>query len=163
VDILIQGNEVASSRTAGIGLYGAQEVRIINNTFVLSTPKEGIIQKGISAAVWEMVLIENNTIIGSANYGIDFGGWGISDNEVIIRRNILTDFGEVGIYDNSLNQGSVLIEYNVIRDNSNPYTSNYGIRTDFESNRWTIRYNEVFAGSITAISAPSSDVYENMD
>lgn len=162
VDILIKGNEVASSRKAGIGLYGAEECWIIDNTFVMSEPGAGIIQAGISVAVWDVVLIENNTITGSANYGIDFGGWDISSNQVTIRRNNIIDFGEIGIYDNSKKQGPALIEYNTIRDNSNPFRSSYGIMTGYTTNTWTIRYNEVVAGSIEAISAPSSYIYDNL-
>ena len=163
VDILIQGNELTSSQEAGIGIYGGKECQVIDNIIIMTDPGAGVIQTGLSVAVWDVDLIENNTITGSANYGIDFGGWDISNNQVTIRGNRVTDFGEIGIYDNSKKQGPVLIENNTILDNSNPFTSSYGIYTGYTNNAWTIRYNDVFAGSIAAISAPSSNIHDNLE
>jgi nitrous oxidase accessory protein NosD len=161
IDILIEGNHVTSRRKGGIGLFGAENARILNNVIVMLPPSSGS-QTGISAAVWTNLVIEGNDIRNAANYGIDSGGWSIGNNEIVIRNNTILDFGDVGIYDNGKKQGSAVIEDNVICDTNDPFTTNYGLRTDYEANSWVIRYNHVDAGSIAFISAPNSVVSDNV-
>jgi len=162
IDILIENNRITSSRKEAIGLFGAEDCRIINNVITSLPPSPNTIQCGISAAVWSSLVIEGNIISNPASYGIDFGGWSIGNNQIVIRNNTVTDFGNIGIYDNGKSQGLALIENNIIYDSNNPFESTYGIRTDFEANSWIIRYNRIYAGSVEHISAPNSEVYENI-
>lgn len=162
IDIAVDGNNIRSSHSVGIGFYGAQDCRAINNE-VTMIPSIEPVQSGISAAIWGTGLIEGNTIANALNYGIDFAGWELgSGSSITIRGNTILDFGDIGIYDDASNQGPVLIEDNKIWDRSKPFVSRYGIRTDYEANVWTIRNNYVYAGSISFISAPSSNIYNNI-
>jgi hypothetical protein len=160
-DIVVENNQVNTSYRVAIGFYGAQDSRAVNNS-VYFTGSSGGVQCGISAGIWGSGLIEGNTIVGSANYGIDFASWGIGNgHQITIRNNTLMDFNSIGIYDNNQNQGPVIVENNIIWDRRQPFVSTYGIRTAYTSNVWTIRYNSVYAGSSAYISAPRSNIYDN--
>jgi hypothetical protein len=161
-NIVVDGNKIITSSENGIGFYTSQDCRATNNEITMLPPRPGVTQVGILAVIRGTGLIENNTIINPANYGIDFAGWSVSSSSITIRGNTLLDFGDIGIYDSALNQGPILIENNTIWDRHVPFVSRYGIRTDNEGNRWTIRYNRVYAGSISFISAPRSNVYDNI-
>jgi parallel beta-helix repeat protein len=163
MNITVEGNKVNTSYKVGIGFYGAQDCQALNNEVYMTSPAEGVVQSGIAAGIWGTGLIENNTIVGSANYGINFAGWGMGGgSRITIRENTILDFGDVGIYDDAVNDGPVIVENNLIWDRREPFVSRFGIRTDYEANRWTIRYNRVYAGTVAFISAPSSQVYENI-
>lgn len=163
INIIVEKNKITTSSKVGIAFYGAKDSQAINNEIYMTAPVQGIVQCGISAAIWGTSIIEGNLIVDAANYGINFAGWqlGTSSNTTI-KGNTLLDFGDIGIYDDGLNQGWVLVENNTIWDRRTPFISKYGIRTDYEDNGWTIRYNRVYAGSITYISAPKSNVYGNI-
>jgi hypothetical protein len=162
INITVGKNKITTSGKVGIAFYGAQDSQALNNEIYMTTPAQSVVQSGISAAIWSNGVIEGNVIAGAANYGINFAGWRVGGgSQITIRGNTLIDFGDIGIYDDGLNQGPVLIENNTIWDRHNPFISRYGIRTDYESNKWTIRYNRVYAGSIAYISAPKSNVYGN--
>ena len=162
-NIVVDGNKILTSSKNGIGFYTCQgDCRATNNEITMLPPRPGETQIGILAVIRGTGLIENNTIINPANYGIDFAGWSVSSSSITIRGNTLLDFGDIGIYDSALNQGPILIENNTIWDRHVPFVSRYGIRTDCEANRWTIRYNRVYAGSISFISAPRSNVHDNI-
>jgi len=160
-NIVVDGNKIITSSKNGIGFYTSQDCRATNNEITMLPPSPGETQIGILAVIRGTGLIENNTIINPANYGIDFAGWSVSSSSITIRGNTLLDFGDIGIYDSALNQGPILIENNTIWDRRTPFVSRYGIRTD-AANKWTIRYNYVYAGTIAYISAPSSNVYDNI-
>ena len=161
-NITVVNNKIRTHAEVGIGFYSVQDCSAINNTVTMLTPNAGVKQIGILPVIRGTGLIEENTIIGSANYGIDFKGWSISSTTMTIRGNTILDFGDIGIYDSAVGQGPVLVENNIIWDRQTPFVSRYGIRTDYAANEWTIRYNRVYAGSIAYISAPSSSVYGNI-
>ena len=95
--------------------------------------------------------------------GINFAFYRLGGGtSMTIRSNTILDFGDIGIYDDAKAQ-NVIVEYNTIWDRRDPFVSRYGIRTDYTANRWTIRYNQVYAGSISPISAPSSTLIGNTD
>jgi hypothetical protein len=161
-DIVVEGNWVNTTYKVAIGFYGAQDSRAVNNVIYLRGPS-GSVQCGISAGIWGTGLIEGNTIVGSANYGIDFASWGIGNgHQITIRNNTLIDFNSIGIYDNNQNQGPTVVENNIIWDRRQPFVSTYGIRTATTSNAWTIRYNRVYAGKTAYISAPNSNLQGNI-
>ena len=163
INITVERNKITTSNRAGIVFSGAKDSQAINNEIYMTTPTQGTVQCGISAAIWGTGVIAGNVIVGAANYGINFAGWRLGgSSQITIRGNMLLDFGDIGIYDDGLNQGSVLVENNTLWDRHLPFISRYGIRTDYEGNRWTIRYNRVYAGSIAYISAPKSNVYDNI-
>ena len=164
VNITVVANTVVSSASAGIGFYGAREAIVLNNFVQMRSPQEGVVQSGIVAAIQGTGLIQNNTILNAANYGISFGNWGLyGSSNITIRGNIILDFHDIGIYDDAKRQGGlILIEGNIIKDTNEPFISRYGIRTDFEENKWIIRKNQVYGGRIDFISAPHSDVYDNI-
>lgn len=161
-DILVQGNKIVTSDKVGIGFYGAQNSSVRNNTIIM-TFTSGT-QSGIHAAIRGTALIEGNTIMGAKDYGISFAGWALwGTTNLTIRENWIQDFGNIGIWDDNSKQGGpVLIENNTIWDSHTPFVSRYGIRTDYEANGWTIRYNHVYAGATSFISAPGSSVYDNI-
>ena len=161
IDVLVRGNKIRTSDNYGIGFYGAENSSAIGNE-VIMTPGD-ITQSGIHAAIRGVGLIEGNTIIGARDYGISFNGWGLGgDAQLTLRLNVILDFGNVGVWDDNRSQGHVLVENNTIWDRQQSFISRYGLRTDYELNRWTIRYNIVFAGTISCISAPRSNVYGNI-
>jgi hypothetical protein len=163
LNVLVNGNKITTNTEVGIGFYGAENCSAIGNEVNLNEPAEGIIQTGISAGVWGTAVIEQNRVVGSANYGIDFASWGTGgQSRIVIRNNTILDFGEIGIYDNNVSDGPVLVENNTVWDMHTPFVSEYGIRTANIANVWTIRYNTVYAGIITHISAPKSQVYGNI-
>jgi hypothetical protein len=161
IDIVVEGNNVNTSKLNGIRIAGAQDCVLRRNVITLQAPASGIIQAGIGLASYGNVLVEDNIITLPAHYGIDFANWWISDHVVTIRNNTILDPGIIGIYDNNKNQGSVLIENNTIWDRHQPYVSSYGIRTEYTNNAWIIRYNDIYAGNIAPISAPRSNIYSN--
>ena len=162
-NVSVERNKIVTSNKYGIAFLGVNNSQAINNEIYLSTPSQGATQSGISAAIRGSGLIEGNLIVNSANYGINFAGWRLGGgSRIIIRGNTILDFGDIGVYDDGLNQGPVLVENNTIWDRHIPFISRYGIRTDYTANKWTIRYNHVYAGSITYISAPGSTVYGNV-
>lgn len=161
-NIVVDGNKIITSSKNGIGFYTSQDCRATNNEITMLTPGVGVTQIGILATIRGTGLIENNTIVNPANYGIDFAGWSVSSSSITIRGNTLLDLGDIGIYDSAVGQGPILVENNTIWDRQTPFVSRYGIRTDYESNTWTIRYNRVYAGTVAYISAPSSSVYGNI-
>lgn len=162
-NIRVEQNEIRTSYEVGIGFYSVWNSRAVGNNITMLTPASGVVQSGIVALIHGTGLIEGNTITGSANYGIDFAGWALgSGSNITIRGNTILDFNDIGIYDNSVSQGHILIENNTIWDRRTPFVSSYGIRTDDTSNVWTIRYNNIYAGSISFVSAPSSKVYSNI-
>jgi hypothetical protein len=150
-----------TSTSYAIAFMGAQDSRA-NYNIISMTPGTGT-QSGIVAAVKGAGLIEGNKIVGSKNYGISFGGWGLgSTMQLTIRNNTILNFGSIGIWDGGKKQGPPLIvENNTILDQRTPFVSTYGIRTDYTSNTWTIRNNVVHAGSKAAISAPNSLLKSN--
>lgn len=163
INITVEKNKITSSDRAGIVFSGAKDSQAINNEIYMTNPMQGITQCGISAAIWGAGRIEGNIIVGAANYGINFNGWRLGgSSRITIKGNKILDFGDIGIYDDGLNQGPVLIENNTIWDRRIPFISRYGIRTDYAANKWTIRYNRVYAGSVAYISAPGSTVYDNV-
>lgn len=162
-NVTIENNNITTSYKTAIGFYGAQDSRAINNGVTMEPPKARTVQCGISAGIWGIALIEGNIIINSTNYGINFAGYSLGGrSNITIRGNTILDFGDIGIYDDALHQGSYLIEGNVILDSHDPFVSRYSIRTEDTTNRWTIRNNRVYAGSISFISAPNSNVYNNI-
>lgn len=163
INITVEKNKITTSGNVGIAFYGAQDSQALNNEIYMTAPAQNVTQCGISAAIRGTGLIEGNLIVNATNYGINFAGWRLGgDSKITIRGNMLLDFGDIGIYDDGLNQGPVLIENNTIWDRHEPFVSRYGIRTDYESNKWTIRNNRVYAGSIAYISAPGSNIYDNV-
>jgi len=162
INVFVSRNIITTSTKVGIGFYGAENSSAIGNEINLTKPAGAIIQVGISAGIWGTGVVEGNTIVGSANYGIDFGGWGTGgESRIVLRNNTILDFGNIGIYDDNVSDGPVLVENNTIWDRSSPFASYYGIRTDNVANAWIIRYNVVYAGSVAYISAPKSQVYGN--
>jgi hypothetical protein len=161
IDIVIQGNYVTTSRDKGIRIAGAQDCVIQGNQITMLTPTLRP-QTGISVASYGTVLVEGNTISSPADYGIDFCGWWISDHTMTIKGNTILNPGKIGIYDNGKGQGAVVVDSNIIWDKKQPFVSIYGIRTDYTDNKWTIKYNHVYAGSIAYISAPKSLLIENV-
>lgn len=162
INVTIEGNNVTSSYGFGIGFCGAQDCQALDNEIYLTTTASGLVQSGIAAAIWGTGLIQGNIIVNASNYGIDFAGWGLGgDSNITIRNNTIFDFGDIGIFDDNLNQGPYLIENNTILDRREPFVSRYGIRTDYEANVWTIRYNHIYAGTIAFVSAPQGNVYGN--
>lgn len=160
VNVTVKGNRFTSSSKAAIWFLGVQEGKAIGN-MIQMTPTT-VTQSGILAAIYGTGLIEGNTIIGG-NYGISFADWWMgSDAQLTIRENTILDFATVGIWDDGKGQGPVLVENNVIWDRRAPFVSKYGIRTDYIKNRWTIRYNQVYAGSTAFISAPYSTLVGNI-
>lgn len=161
IDITVRGNRISTSNEVGIGFYGVQDSSAINNQITM-LPPSGTIQVGVSAGIWGTGVIENNSVVGSANYGIDFASWGTGRaSSITIRNNTLLDFGDIWVYDDAVRDGPVLVENNTIWDRHTPFISSYGIRTDNTANAWTIRYNRVYAGTLAYISAPISTVYNN--
>jgi hypothetical protein len=159
-NIIVDNNLVQTTSSVALGFYGARDCQATNNRILMLG---GSSQSGVVAAIRGVGLIENNIIEGSQDYGISFAGWGLGgDAQLTIRKNTISGFSNIGIWDNGLNQGPVLIENNTIVDPNTPFLSSYGIRTDYESNSWTIQYNRVYAGSTTYISAPGSSVYGNV-
>jgi parallel beta-helix repeat protein len=162
INVTVEGNNVTSSYGFGIGFCGAQDCQALDNEIYLTTAASGLVQSGISAGIWGAGLIQGNIIVNASNYGIDFAGWGLGgDSNITIRNNTILDFGDIGIFDDNLNQGPYLIENNTILDRREPFVSRYGIRTDYEANVWTIRYNHIYAGTIAFVSAPQGNVYGN--
>jgi hypothetical protein len=163
VDVLVLGNTITTSTNVGIGFYGAENCSALKNQVYMTSPAGNNTQAGIAVGVWGTALIEDNTIIGSANYGIDFAGWGTGgSSRIVLRKNTILDFGDIGIYDDNVSDGPVVVENNTIWDRFSPFVSEYGIRTDNIANAWTIRYNVVYAGKVAFISAPKSQVYGNI-
>jgi hypothetical protein len=164
INVTVEGNKVTSPYEAGIAFEGARDSVARNNKVEMLTPAEGVVQSGITAAIWGTGIIENNTIVNAANYGISFANWGLGEgSNITIRGNTILGFQDIGIYDDGKHQGGIiLIEDNVIKDGSEPFVSRYGIRTGYEENKWIIRKNRIYAGKLGFISAPNSDVYENI-
>jgi hypothetical protein len=162
-NVTVESNKIITSKNVGIGFYGARDCRAMNNSIYFTGPSTGKAQAGISAGIWGTGLIEGNTVTNSSNYGINFAGWGTGgQSRITIRNNTLLDFRDIGIYDDNVSDGPVVVENNTIWDRRTPLVARYGIRTDYAYNAWTIRYNKVYAGSISPISAPKSKVYDNI-
>ena len=162
-NISIVGNYVVSGHKAGIGFYGALDSSAINNTIVMESPPENMTQSGMIVAIWGVGLIENNTLLNAANFGVDFGGWGLGgSSNITIRKNTIQGFHDIGIYDDAKNQGSVHVEQNAIL--SDEQAARWGICTEFPNNQWLIDSNALnVAGLIgnQAINAPSSTLIAN--
>jgi hypothetical protein len=140
INIDIKQNQVTSSGKVGIGFYGAVNASAEQNTIIMTTPGSNITQSGIVAAIWGNGLITENTIIGSANYGIDFAGWGLgSGNNIIIQNNQIQEFGTYGIYDNNKYISTVTIQHNTFITQNGAST----IFTENTSNRWIMMENTI--------------------
>jgi len=162
-NVTIEGNQITCNEQVAIAFKGSRNCVARNNWIQMLPPAPGVNQSGMYAAIYGTGIIENNTILDAANYGISFGGWGLySGCNLTIRGNMILNFGDIGIWDDGKGQGgTVVIEQNIIKDTREPFVSRYGIRTDYEKNKWTIRYNRIYAGRIAFISAPNSDVHDN--
>ena len=164
INILVLANHVITNASFGIAFYGARNASALNNAVEMKLPEGGVVQSGIVIAIFGSGLIENNLVIGSANYGISFGGYRLGGScNITIRGNLLGNFGDIGIWDDGVQQGGVVrIENNILLDLQSPARAQYGIRTDYEPNRWVIAYNHVLAGVIDFISAPNSQLIGNI-
>jgi plastocyanin len=163
VNVLVENNIINTKSKSGIIFSGGQNCRAIGNKIFMFTPQKGISQTGISAGIFGIGKIMNNYIVNSSSYGIDFANYELnSGSEIAIVNNTIVNFGIIGIWDNNLNQESVIIEYNVIWDRNNPFISKYGIKTSEKANPWVIKFNHIYAGSISPISAPSSQISNNI-
>jgi parallel beta-helix repeat protein len=165
VNIVVADNLILSNASFGIAFLGAKDCTVRNNSIVMMKPEfESLAtQSGIIAAIFGAALIENNTVINATDYGISFGGYGLgSGSNLTIIGNYLLSFGKIGIWDDGQKQGgAVLIQDNTIWDQSNPFNSIYGIKTDYINNKFSIIRNRIFAGAILAVSAPNSIVLNN--
>jgi hypothetical protein len=113
VNVNIIGNLIVSAGRTAIQFCGAANSSAENNIIRMETPSSSVAQSGIIAAIWGTSRIINNTILNSANYGIDFGGWALgSGNSITIRSNTIQDFGNFGIYDDNRHTETVYVEYN---------------------------------------------------
>lgn len=79
INISITGNRIVSQGQCGIEFRGATNSSAENNIITMESPSTNLTQSGICAAIWGTGLISNNTISDSANYGIDFQGWGLGE------------------------------------------------------------------------------------
>ncbi len=140
INIRVIGNQIVSAGRAAIGFYGALDCSAENNIIRMESPSLGVNQSGIIAAIWENGQIINNTIIDSANYGIDFGGWGLGGgNTMIIRSNTVQNYGEFGVYDNNKYVDPVYVEYNTfISSDADP---NDAIFMENPGNQWILTGN----------------------
>ena len=138
VDVKIIGNLIVSTGNAAIGFYGAANSSAENNIIKMEPPSPNVTQSGIIAAIWGTGRIINNTILNSANYGIDFGGWALgSGNNITIRSNTIQDFGNFGIYDDDQHQETVYVENNTFIYNANATA----IFVEDPANHWIIDGN----------------------
>jgi len=117
--VSIIGNNITSENTAAIGFYGALNSSASNNFITMEPPPGGVNQSGIIAAIWGIGQIVNNTIINSANYGIDFGGWALAapGHITYIMDNTIQNYGTFGVYDNNEHQAVVYVENNLFISN----------------------------------------------
>jgi hypothetical protein len=148
IDIQVAGNQIqygqinvdAGQGNSGIGFYGATNSSAENNIITLEAPSTNATQTGITAAIWGTALIANNTILNPANYGIDFGDWGLDGgNNITITKNTIQNYGNFGIYDNNNYIDQVNIEQNTI--SSNKATATYAIFIQNPANKWTLNGN----------------------
>lgn len=144
IDVKIIGNQIVSTGKAAIGFYGAANSSAENNIIKMEPPSPNATQSGIVAAIWGTGLTINNTILNSANYGIDFGGWGLGGgNSITIRSNTIQNFGNFGIYDDNLHQETVYVEYNTFMSNNAPSSA---IFAENPANHWIITGNIFIVG-----------------
>jgi parallel beta-helix repeat protein len=136
-NIKLIGNQITSSGNVGIGFYGAFNSSAEDNTITLTQPSPNVTQSGIAAAIWGNALIRNNTIINSANYGIDFGNWSLGgSSNILLQNNMILNYGVYGIYDNNVSIQLVHAEGNTIT--SQKPTAQQPIYTQYQGNTWTI-------------------------
>lgn len=139
-EVRIVGNQIVSKGSAAIGFYGASDSSAENNIIRMEQPSSNTKQSGITAAIWGTGLIAGNTIQNSANYGIDFGGWGLGgSSDITIRGNTIQDYGNFGVYDNNKVISTVRVEGNTIT--SSKATATYTIFTENPANHWVINGN----------------------
>ena len=164
INIIISNNYVVTNSRYGIAFLGARDCVASKNFIEMLSPEPNVVQSGIIAAIVGKGLIDNNTVIGAANYGISFAGYGLgSSTNLTITRNKLINFDDIGIWDDGKKQGgTVYIEDNILWDQRNPFVSKYGIRTDCESNKFMIAYNIIYAGIVDYVSAPNSQLIDNI-
>jgi hypothetical protein len=144
IDVKIIGNQIVSTGKAAIGFYGAANSSAENNIIKMEPPSPNATQSGIVAAIWGTGLTINNTILNSANYGIDFGGWALGGgNSITIRSNTIQNFGNFGIYDDNLHQETVYVEYNMFMSNNAPSSA---IFAENPANHWIITGNIFIVG-----------------
>jgi hypothetical protein len=141
IDILVQGNHIVSNGRVGIGFYGAQNSSALSNTINMLSPTDPTQEQvGMLLAIWTSGQIINNTILNSAQCGIDFGGWKLGgDCNITIINNRIQEFGEYGIYDDNQPQNNVLIENNIIT--STRSSAKKAIYTENPLNEWIIQGN----------------------
>jgi hypothetical protein len=72
---LLEDNRILTKDRVGIGCFGANGVTARRNRIDMLTPDAGVVQSGITAAVWGTAIFEDNMISNPADYGVDFGGW----------------------------------------------------------------------------------------
>jgi parallel beta-helix repeat protein len=138
VDVKIIGNQIVSTGRAAIAFYGAANSSAENNIIRMEPPSPNVTQSGIIAAIWGTGRIINNTILNSANYGIDFGGWALgSGNNITIMNNTIQDFGNFGIYDDNKHQETVYVENNTFIYNAKATA----IFVEDPANHWIITGN----------------------
>lgn len=144
IDVKIIGNQIVSTGRTAIGFYGAANSSAENNIIRMEPPSPNATQSGIIAAIWGTGLIINNTILNSANYGIDFGGWGLGGgNNIAIRSNTIQNYGTFGIYDDNLHIETVYVEYNTFISNKANSTA---IVAENPANHWIVTGNIFIVG-----------------
>jgi hypothetical protein len=144
VEVKIIGNQIVSAGRAAIAFYGAANSSAENNIIRMEPPSPNATQSGIIAAIWGTGLIINNTILNSANYGIDFGGWGLGGgNNIAIRSNTIQNYGTFGIYDDNLHIETVYVEYNTFISNKANSTA---IVAENPANHWIVTGNIFIVG-----------------
>ncbi len=137
INIMVIGNHIISKDAAGIGFYGAENSSAENNIIEMTLPAINVTQTGIVAAIWGTGQIINNTILNSANYGINFDGWRLGkESNITIQKNTIQNYGNYGIYDDNEAQLSVSLQGNVIT--SQKSTAQFPILTMCPENQWTI-------------------------
>lgn len=164
MNITISDNIITTNSRAAMLFLGAMDAIASNNTITMTKPDTQVVQSGMIIAIFGTGVIRNNTILNAQNYGLSFGGYGLGGGtNLTITGNNLINFGDIGIWDDGKKQGGLFnLTGNTIWDKSYPFVSEYGIRTDYVSNKWVIANNTVYAGSIAYISAPSSQIIGNV-
>lgn len=139
-NVMVHGNQVVSRGRAGIAFLGAANSSAENNIIIMEAPTPEVKQSGIIAAIWGTGLINNNTIVNAANYGINFGGWALGNgNNITISNNIIQSFGEFGVYDDNRHTQPVYVLNNTFAGNSVASA----IVPQNSANRWVTDGNKI--------------------
>ncbi len=138
-NVKIIGNTIVSSYSVGIGFYGASNAIAKDNVITMTTPAAGVTQSGIAAAIWGTGVIQNNTILAAADYGIDFGNWALGNgNNITITGNLIQDYGKYGIYDDNKHTEPVYVKGNTF---SSSLPNTLAVYIANSGNDWVIENN----------------------